>query len=74
MTMTTMIMGGTTNKMTGRKKDAEKEYNGWGGRREGSGRKITGAPKKKVQFYITEDEKEALKKYLEKLRDGKSKG
>ena len=57
--------------MTGRKKDSNKEYKGWGGRREGSGRKVIGAPKKKVQFYITEDEKDALRKYLTTLRDGK---
>ncbi len=57
--------------MSGKKKEADKEYQGWGGKREGSGRKPSGAPKKKTNFYITEDEKEALKKFLTELRDGK---
>lgn len=60
--------------MAGKKKVADKEYQGWGGYRKGSGRKATGAPKKKTQFYITEDEKEALKKFLMELRDGKLEG
>ena len=38
----------------------------WGGAREGSGRPSTG--RKKKSFYITEDEYEALRKYLEELR------
>lgn len=38
----------------------------WGGFREGAGRKPSG--KKAVAFYITEDEKEKLKAYLDKLR------
>ena len=47
----------------------EKEYKeGWGGKREGSGRKQIGPPKKKVTFYITEAEKEQLQKYLATLR------
>jgi len=58
--------------MAGKKKEAEKEYNkGWGGKREGSGRKLTGPPKKKVTFYITDEEKRALQKHLTTLRDGK---
>jgi hypothetical protein len=58
-------------KMTGRKKEAEKEYAGWGGKREGSGRKQIGPPKKKVTFYISDDEKEAVKTFLATLRNGK---
>ena len=57
--------------MAGKKKVVDKEYQGWGGKREGSGRKVIGAPKKKVQFYITEDEKEAMRKFLMELRNGK---
>ena len=57
--------------MSGKKKEADKEYKGWGGVRENSGRKRIGPPKKKVTFYITEDEKKALQKYLTALRDGK---
>ena len=58
--------------MTGKKKELEKEYNGWGGHREGSGRKRIGPPKKKTCFYITEDEEKALREYLTTLRDGKA--
>ena len=38
----------------------------WGGSRPGAGRKSTG--RKACQFYITEDEKMLLKKYLDELR------
>lgn len=55
--------------MSGKKKELEKEYKeGWGGKREGSGRKQIGPPKKKVTFYVTEAEKEQLQKYLATLR------
>lgn len=59
------------NKTTG---EINKEYRAlrdeikyrWGGAREGSGRPSTG--RKKKSFYITEEENEALRKYLEELR------
>jgi hypothetical protein len=38
----------------------------WGGSREGAGRPSTG--RKKVNFYITEDEETKLRTYLEELR------
>ena len=38
----------------------------WGGPREGAGRPTTG--RKKQNFYITDEEYEKLRKYLEELR------
>jgi hypothetical protein len=38
----------------------------WGGRREGAGRPATG--RKKRTYYVTDEENEALRKYLEELR------
>ncbi len=75
--------------MTGAKKDPNKEYNGWGGKREGSGRKVgttkglpvghnggrkpPAVPKRQRNVYCTEEEFEALKKYLwDVLRAGQS--
>lgn len=42
------------------------EESAWGGSRPGAGRKPSG--KKSVNFYITEDEKEKMKLYLDELR------
>ena len=39
----------------------------WGGSREGAGRPATG--RKKQNFYITDEENEKLRKYLEELRN-----
>lgn len=39
---------------------------GWGGRREGAGRPVTG--RKKKTFYVTDEEYEKLKEYLQTLR------
>jgi hypothetical protein len=72
--------------MTGKKKDPNKEYNGWGGKREGAGgkkgqvnvghnggRKPPEKPKRQRNVYCTEEEFEALKKYLwDVLRAGQS--
>ncbi len=46
-------------------KEAEKKFS-WGGRREGAGRPATG--RKKKAFYVTDEEYEKLKEYLESLR------
>ena len=71
--------------MTGKKKDPNKEYNGWGGKRENAGkatgrpvghnggRKPPEKPKRQRNVYCTEEEFEALKKYLwDVLRAGQS--
>lgn len=42
------------------------EVSGWGGAREGAGRKPTG--RKKKTFYVTDEEYESLQKYLKELR------
>lgn len=42
----------------------------WGGKRPGAGRKPSG--RKTKNFYITEEEYEALKKYLEILRNNET--
>jgi hypothetical protein len=39
---------------------------GWGGSREGAGRPATG--RKRHQYYVTDEENEKLRKYLEELR------
>lgn len=44
-----------------------KLVNGWGGPRHGAGRPSTGRQKK--NFYITDEEHEKLKEYLETLRE-----
>lgn len=48
-------------------RDIAKGVTGWGGSREGAGRPSTG--RKKQSFYITEEENEQLRKYLEELRN-----
>lgn len=62
--------------VTGRKKDPNKEYKGWGGARENAGlatgkpvghnggRKPPEIPKRQRNFYVTEEEFTALKDYL----------
>jgi len=45
----------------------KKSITGWGGSRPGAGRKPTG--RKKQTFYITDEENELLRKYLEELRN-----
>lgn len=40
-----------------------------GGKREGAGRKPSG--KKKRNYYVTEEEHEAIKKLIEQMREGK---
>lgn len=42
----------------------------WGGQRAGAGRPSTG--RKKYNFYITDEEHQLLKQYLEQLRSTKS--
>lgn len=44
--------------------------NNWGGQRAGAGRPSTG--RKKYNFYITDEEHQLLKQYLEQLRSTKS--
>jgi hypothetical protein len=46
--------------------DGRWEPDNWGGRREGAGRPATG--RKKRTYYVTDEENEALRKYLEELR------
>lgn len=53
-----------------RESNAKMEESAWGGLRPGAGRKPSG--RKSVNFYITEDEKEQLKSYLDELRGSKS--
>lgn len=43
--------------------------NNWGGQRAGAGRPSTG--RKKYNFYITDEEHQLLKQYLEQLRSAK---
>jgi hypothetical protein len=47
--------------------DIEALKSSWGGVREGAGRKATG--RKKRNLYITDEEYQALTKYLEELRN-----
>ena len=44
----------------------ENKNNNWGGSRAGAGRPSTG--RKKYNFYITDEEHQLLKQYLEQLR------
>lgn len=52
---------------TKRTRDTAEGVSGWGGPREGAGRKPTG--RKKQSFYITDEEHEKLRKLLEQLRN-----
>lgn len=71
--------------MTGKKKDPNRVYNGWGGKRDGAGkgtglstghnggRKPPEIPKRQRNIYVTDEEFEKLKDYLwDVLRAGQS--
>jgi hypothetical protein len=53
-------------KYTRKTRDTTLSVTGWGGPRPGAGRPTTG--RKKQNFYITDEENEKLRKYLEELR------
>lgn len=55
--------------MTGAKKDPNKEYNGWGGKREGSGAKSDGIKRKNYSFWASEEEAAAIREFLATLRN-----